>query len=116
MTEVDAFNNTQVLKDFVEDFNLKDNHSNIFFNANIEIVTTQKNLKLSADVRITFNGYNNYGTVTIINDGIDPKLFPEIFMAQQDDFAIANDSRLVISGNHTNNAKIGQYTVKITPI
>ena len=115
---IDKVKNTGELKSFVEEMKLRDSHSNILFSAEIKIKTNRKSLFVTKKVLITFDGYNNYGKVSIIDKDseIDSNDFPEIFDAQFQDFSFINESYLEITGNHTRNPNIGNYTVKITPI
>lgn len=111
------FKNLNTLKLFVEGNKLSDDNSTIYFKANVSIITitsTIQNCKMR--VSITFDGFDNYGTVMLIENQLDPFSFPTLFKAQWQNFEILNGNVLHISGSYKQNIKIGKYEVKITPL
>jgi|GEM_PF-1307929 len=109
--------NTQALSDFVSTHNLRDRFSNTHFNALVDI-TTAKNKLVSerTKVRITFDGYNNAGTVSLAESSLDPYTYPIVYEARWQDMDHIDNHYLLITGNHTSNPAIGAYTVKIIPL
>ena len=70
------------LKDFIEDNNLMDMYSNVNFKALVSIRTAQSEIKSKEmGVRISFDDNNSYGKVYLLDDSLDPHLFPTIFEA-----------------------------------
>ncbi|RLK00102.1 hypothetical protein [Tenacibaculum discolor] len=107
--------NTSELKEFVEDQNLSDKNSNIFFNAQIELTTSKNFVQIESKVMIRFDGYNSSGKLTIIGSELNPHLFPEEFEANWQTFKYHDNQYLQITGNHPKK-EIGKYKVDITPI
>ncbi|MBB6611784.1 hypothetical protein H7F15_12100 [Pontibacter sp. Tf4] len=68
-------------------------------------------------VMITFDGYNNPGKVTLLDEGneINSSYFPEDFDAKWQDFQFMDDNSLQVNGYHKHNTAIGSYTVTINP-
>lgn len=114
---MNSVNNTHELKAFVEGQALMDDRSNVAFHARVEIETAEQHLRVRMKVMITFDGYNNPGRVTLIDEEklIDSARFPEDFDARWQEFKYVDDSFLKISGHHRSNASIGSYTVTIQP-
>lgn len=105
--------NHKELKGFVEYHGLSNKYSVIQFNALVTI-TTEKN-KVSneeMEVGITFDGYNNYGTVTLLESYLDPYLYPTVFKAQWQNIKHIDKEYLYITDTHPT---IGRYEVKIIP-
>ena len=109
--------NLRNLKDFVEHHDLQDRFSNIFFNALVTIKTaTNKVTNQHMEVRISFDGYDSYGAVTLMKSDLDTNLYPTIFEAKWNQMEHVDDEYLSISDTHKMNPKIGKYLVKIIPL
>lgn len=109
---------TQALQDFIHEFKLMDNYSNIYFDALVELKTI-KNEKVFEDrITITFGGFNNPGELKILEEHnqIDSELFPTEFAVKFQQFEFINQSYLRITGNHTGKPDIGKYSAIITPL
>ncbi len=107
--------NCGVLKDFVQNHELQDRYSNIDFEAIITIETSNNKInKQQMDVQITFDGYNNYGTVSLL-ESLDTDLFPIQFLAQYQHFENVKNSYLRIFDVHPF-PLIGKYEVTIFPL
>lgn len=105
------------LKEFVKNHNLSDMYSVIQFKALVTILTVQNKLiNLEMNVNITFDGYENYGTVSLFESNIDPYLYPTVFYAQWQKMEYVNNEYLRITDTHTKNPSIGKYEVKIIPL
>lgn len=110
-------NNTSELADFVDYFDLRDKYSRIFFRGLTSIETAENSFSdKEMDIRIEFDGYNNYGIVYIFDSEIDPMIFPEKFDAKWATFRFIENKYLWIEDVHKRNPTIGKYTVKIIPI
>lgn len=105
------------LKDFVGKHKLRDMYSNIHFKALVSIKTALNEiLNEEMEVRITFDGYDNYGKVTLLADYLDPNLFPTEFDAKWQKMEYKGNIFLNISDIHKRNPSIGKYNVKIVPL
>lgn len=112
------YENTQALGDFVSVHDLRDDKTgNIIFKA-IVTVSTEKNKITNQQItcRITFDGYNNAGTLKFVDDNLDPQFYPTEFDAKWQLFKHVDEEFLTIEGKHTQNQDIGSYLVKIIPI
>jgi hypothetical protein len=107
-----ALNDHSQLKDFVENNGLRDAKSNIDFTAAIAITTASDEITLTSRVRIDFGGYDNYGVLTILDNSVDPNQFPTQLNPKWQTF-VTKGQTLTITGNHSKNPKIGNYTVTI---
>lgn len=103
--------NIGVLKDFVSANDLQDNHSNISFNCEFEIKTPKATETDFCEARITFNGFDNEGELSIHTD-LPPSQFPTVFRAKWNEFSI-EDGVLVVKDRHPT---IGKYEARITPL
>lgn len=103
--------NISILKEFVSDNNLQNNHSIIHFNCEFKITTPKATQIEECEARITFDSYNNEGELTIHSD-LPPTKYPTIFKAKYNDFSIENDI-LVVRDTHPT---IGKYEAEITPM
>jgi hypothetical protein len=109
-----SYQNHSHLKEFVERHNLTDNNSLIRFKAIVTIKTplnkiTNEKMNLS----IAFDGYNNFGTVTLLENRINHKLYPTEFKAIYQTMEFIDGNYLYITDTHPT---IGVYEVEITPI
>jgi hypothetical protein len=111
------YDNTTALSDFVKVHQLMNRFSIIQFSAIVTISTA--NNKITNEplkVMITFDGYNNCGTLTLLESHIDPNLYPTVFDAKWQKFEHISNEFLLITGNHTQNPTIGNYVVKVLPL
>jgi hypothetical protein len=67
-------------------------------------------------IMVHLDGYDNLGTLTFIENELDPYLYPTEFNAKWQTFQYIDDEYLLITGNHTMNTNIGKYEVKIIPL
>ncbi|MBO2010162.1 hypothetical protein [Hymenobacter negativus] len=107
------------LRDFVEKHDLRDSYSVVHFNSNVTITTAiadNKVMNRNVDVMITFNDYNSMGQVKLMQSDLDPYLYPTVFDAKWQKMEHVDGEYLLISDTHKQNAKIGKYSVKITPL
>jgi hypothetical protein len=75
--------NLDELKGFVEYHKLTNRNSINQFSALVTIqIAKNKITKQAMNVGITFDGYENYGTVTLLESDIDLYLYPTVFLAQ----------------------------------
>ncbi len=108
---------SQQLKDFVLYHKLINSDRIIQFNAIVTMITsknkiTNKNIK----VMVTFEGYNNYGQLSLFDSEIDPYLFPTVFEAKYQIMQHIDNEYLEINDVHTKNPDIGKYKIKIIPL
>lgn len=105
------------LRNFVGYFDLMDNHSNIFFNAKIEIETSKRQVKVDSEIMISYDDFPSAGKLTILDREslLNPYEYPTIFYVEYQDFTFINNKFLRITGNHTKNPEIGTYEVLIYP-
>lgn len=109
--------NGQQLTDFVETHDLRNSYSNIHFNAIISITTAKNRLvNQQMEVMISFENYNSLGLVTLLENDIDPLIFPTSFEATWQKMEHIENEYLLISDIHRKNPKIGKYSVKIIPL
>lgn len=100
--------NISVLKKFVFDNNIQNDQGIIHFNCEFNI-KTPKGIEIeNCDARITFNGFNNEGELTV-NSDLPPLNYPTVFRAKYNEFSIENDI-LTIRDIHPT---IGKYEAKI---
>lgn len=110
-----AIINSQELSQFVTKNNLRNKHSIIHFNSIVNIKTAKNKIDFKEmEVMISFDGFDNYGKVTLMDDELDPYLYPTEFNAKWQKMEI-DVSILKISGFHKDNVDIGNYEVKIIP-
>lgn len=107
--------NLKNLREFVEFFDLMDNHSNIFFNARIEIKTLKRQTSLESEVMINYDHFPSAGKLTILDKErlLNPYEYPTIFYVEYQNFEFINNKYLKISGNHTKNPQIGNYEIVV---
>lgn len=115
--EEEMLMNYQQLKEFVQKHKLKNSHSIIQFNS-IVTIKTEKHKITNQNMRImvTFEGYENYGRLTLLKSDLDPYLFPTEFEAKWQQMRHVDNEYLEISGVHTQNHDIGKYQIKIIPL
>lgn len=109
--------NNRELRNFVDVHDLRNKHSVIYFNAIVSITTA--NSKITDEkfpVMISFNDFDSYGKITLMNSEIDPSYFPTIFDAKWQKIKHTNNEHLLIEDLHKQNPNIGKYIVKITPL
>jgi hypothetical protein len=114
MTE---YSNSRALSDFIHSHELMNSYSVIQFMAVVTIRTannkfTNQQMKVMADL----DGYDNLGTLTLLENELDPYLYPTNFDAKWQTFQHFDGDYLLITGNHNKNAAIGKYEVKIIPL
>ncbi|MDM1551807.1 hypothetical protein [Empedobacter falsenii] len=109
--------NSQQLREFVHQHKLMNRHSIIQFNAIVNI-STAKNKLTNQNIRImvTLDGFDSYGQVTLLENDLDPYLFPTVFEAKWQKMKHIDNKYLEISDVHTKNQDIGKYNVKIIPL
>jgi len=110
-----SYENTSELKEFIVAKKLRDQNSNIIFNANIKLETAEHYTEIEKEVMVRFDGYNTAGKLTILESGLDPYEYPEDFDAKWQNFKFLDNEYVQIKGKHPNE-KIGNYILKITPI
>jgi len=106
--------NLTQLQKFVHAFNLIDNHGNIIFYARVSIETATNRLdNIKANIRIELDGYQPQ--IALLEDSIDPNLYPTVFYPKWQKIEFKDDVYLLITDTHTRNVRIGKYWVKIVP-
>jgi len=108
-----AFKSNGQLKEFVEHFQLSDEHSNIDFIGNIQLETDNNYFNDKARVLIFFNGFDSYGRVDLISDDLDASDYPIQYEAKFQLFEFVDNVYLKTTGSHPN-PNIGKYTLKIS--
>lgn len=104
------------LRDFVETHELTNRHSIINFNSIVTIATAQSELSSQEmEIMITFDGFANSGTVSLMENELDPNEFPTRFLAEHQTIEHVDKVSLKITGKHPN-PRIGNYEVKIIPL
>jgi hypothetical protein len=113
-----SYINHNELKDFVESHSLQNRFSIVQFSAYVTIYTAKNTLKDKMNVSITFGGFENAGTVSLLGSRVDAHHFPTIFEAKWESTIIKHlgGAILNIKGFHSKNLMIGEYSVEITPI
>jgi hypothetical protein len=111
------YTSTQELNEFVHSQKLINRHSNIDFTALVTIRTEKdKVINQRMRVMVHLDGYDNLGTLTLLESNMDPYQYPTEFNAKWQTFKHIDNEYLLITGTHTTNPDIGEYNVKITPI
>ena len=109
--------NSQELRDFVETHDLRNRFSIIHFKSLVSITTAQNKLiNKEMEVMITFDDFDSYGKVSLLDSGLDPYLFPTVFEAKWQTMIHVDKEFLKISDTHKQNNRIGVYKVKIIPL
>jgi len=109
--------NLNELKGFVEYHKLTNRNSITQFSALVTIQTVKnKIIKQEMNVGITFDGYENYGTISLLESDINPYLYPTVFYAQWQKMEHIENEFFKITDTHTKNADIGKYEVRILPL
>lgn len=108
---------SQALSNFIHSHKLMNRHSIIEFIAIVTIRTannkvTNKQMKIMVEL----SGYNSLGALTLLENELNPLLYPTVFDAQWQSFKHVDNEFLWIVGNHTQNSDIGRYEVKIIPL
>lgn len=104
------------IQDFIYFHRLRDENSNVIFNANVSIKTECSFEKRKMPIIVNFNTYNRLAKITIEDYDLNPYLFPNTFFPENDKFTHVDNVYLKIDGIHTNNPSIGKYNVEIYPI
>jgi hypothetical protein len=102
--------NIGVLKKFVSDNSLQNSNSIIRFNCEFKITTPKATQIEECEARITFDGYNNEGELTV-HSNLPPEKYPTVFKAKYNEFSI-EDNNLFIRDEHPT---IGKYEAEIIP-
>jgi len=109
--------NLNELKGFVEYHKLTNRNSITQFSALVTIQTAKNKItKQAMNVGVTFDGYENYGTVSLLESDIDPYSYPTVFLALRQKMEHIENDYLKITDTHTKNLNIGKYEVKILPL
>lgn len=109
--------NLGALKEFVEHHKLTNRKSITQFSALVTIQTAKNKItKQEMNVGVTFDGYENYGTVTLLESDIDPYLYPTVFLAQWQKMEHIENEFLKVTDTHTKNPNIGKYEIRIFPL
>lgn len=109
--------NNQQLRHFVEYHDLRDDFSIIQFDAIVNISTIKNRIdRQKMIVWITFDDFDSYGRVTLLEHNLDPYLFPTIFEGKWQTMKHIDNVYLEISDVHAKNADIGKFNVKIIPM
>lgn len=114
----ESYLNTQEIQTFVYKLDLIDDYSNIYFDAEVEIKTSKREIVFNTKIRIDFNGYDNPGVLSIqdSNNKLDKNYFPQQLLAKYQDFEFLENKYLKVNGSHSLNSNIGKYTVIVRPI
>jgi hypothetical protein len=105
------------LKNFVQSHKLRNSHSLINFISIVTIETAENKItNREMEILITFDGYDNYGSISLLENELDPYAYPTKFFAKHQEMKYVNGEFLLIKGNHTKNPAIGNYEVKIIPL
>ena len=114
---MNEYENTRALQHFVHHHNLMNSVSAVNF-IGIVTIKTDKHKIINKQVKIiiTFDGYDNYGTLTLHDNEINPYLFPTVLEAKWQTFKHVDNEYLNIDGFHKFNADIGKYNIKIIPL
>lgn len=105
------------IKDFISYHHLRNpKDGTVYFKANVEIETQSEFLEITGEILITFAGYNEAGTLQILSPDLDPYVYPQKFKVEWDKFEFVDSYFLKIIGTHTQNSRIGNYLIKITPV
>jgi hypothetical protein len=111
------YSDTQALNEFVHTHKLMDRKGHIMFSALVSITTVQQKLRnRQMDIMVRFDGYDNLGTLTLMENDLDNNLFPTRFNAKWQKFEHVAEEHLLIKGTHTQNPNIGKYEVKVIPL
>lgn len=109
--------NNRVLKNFVEQNDLMNSHSIVNFTAIVSIKTSENSItKKNIQVMITFDGYDNLGTLILLDNDLDSNYYPTELSAKWQEFNYKDGEFLIITGFHKTNSAIGNYEIKILPI
>ncbi|MBL1232426.1 MAG: hypothetical protein COA31_006890 [Flavobacteriales bacterium] len=89
----------------------------IHFNSIISITTTKNKVtNKEMEVIITFDDFDSYGKVFLMDNDLDTCLFPTVFEAKWQTMKHTDQEFLLISDIHKQNDKIGNYKVKVIPL
>ena len=112
-----GISSSEELSDFVHFHKLMNRFSVTHFSAIVTIETEiNKLINQQMEVMISFDGYKSYGKVTLMDNDLDPYLYPTDFEANWQKFGHIDKEYLLIHGKHISNSKIGSYKVKIIPL
>lgn len=108
--------NLDLLRDFVDENDLQDNHSHIFFNCFYTLKSETLNERIDCEASITFE-FPTEGEIKIIkrldSEKLDHKIYPTQFLAKFQDFDLEYGV-ITVRGKHPNK-EIGKYTAYIEP-
>ncbi len=102
---------------FIEANKLMDKYSNIVFKGDVTIETEHSH-PYNGVHKLRFHNEHYSANVLDIHDSdtINKFKYPTNFQTVYQEYSINNDGDLVITGEHTDNPKIGKYTVTITQL
>lgn len=109
--------NSQALNEFVHHHKLIGKYGTIRFMAKITIGTAHNRFESQGmEVMVNLADYNSMGKLSLIENELDPELYPTIFDAKYDTFNHVHEVYLQITGTHTKRPLIGKYSVIIVPL
>ena len=110
-------NSLRELKDFIEKHNLRDNYSNVRFQALIDIEAFEKQVyKKEIEILVNEQVYGKASELVFTKHDLNYEFYPLQFYPDFQNFTHVNDAYLKIEGVHTHRPKIGKYVVKIFPL
>jgi len=105
------------LYEFVHHHKLVGKYGGIRFAAKVTIETAHNRFEApEMEVMVSLTDFNSMGKLTLIENELDPELFPTIFEAKYDTFIHVHEVYLHITGTHKKRPLIGKYSVVIVPL
>lgn len=111
-----TINSLGQLQNFISEHKLKNRNSDVNFYAKV-FITTARVTKKEEDIEIIVNFNSDKGIqIIFLEHNLPAAFYPTIFYPYYDDFVHENNEKLIITGVHTLNSDIGNYTIEIFPL
>lgn len=115
--EMNEEQNSNALHEFVHHHKLIGKYGGVRFAAKITIETAHNRFETQEmEVMVSLTDYTSMGKLTLIENELDPELFPTDFDVQYQIFNHVHEVYLHITGTHRTKTLIGKYSVVIVPL
>lgn len=110
-------NSLRELKDFIEKHNLRDNYSNVLFQATVDIEAFERQIyREEIEILVNEQVYGKASELVFTKHNLNYEFYPLQFFPDFQTFTHVNTAYLKIEGTHTHRPKIGKYVVRIFPL
>ena len=107
----------QSLYEFVHHHKLVGKYGGIRFAAKVTIETAHNKFEApEMEVKVSLTDFNSLGKPSLIENELDPELYPTDFEAEYQTFTHVHEVYLHIAGTHKKRPLIGKYSVVIVPL